>query len=163
MIAVILNFVKTEIMNTVQRTTFFTLLLLLMTCIHHVYGAIVYHTHWRLHVVFIAVPVAAAVWLLHYFYAKNNNSRALFISYAMMVLLFPVMLIGIYEGLYNHLVKNIIFPFTGNSAFFKMLFPPPAYETPNNVLFEVTGVLQAFILYPLLQAYRRLLKHDVRH
>jgi len=145
-------------MKTVQRTTFFTLLLLLMTCIHHVYGAIVYHTHWRLHVVFIALPVAAAVWLLHYFYAKHNTSRALFISYALMVLLFPVMLIGIYEGLYNHLAKNIIFPFSGNSAFFKMLFPPPTYETPNNLVFEVTGVLQAFIVLPLLQACGRLLK-----
>ncbi|HEY0610697.1 MAG TPA: hypothetical protein VGD35_13605, partial [Chitinophaga sp.] len=117
---------------------------------------------WRLHVVFIAVPVAAAVWLLHYFYAKHNNSRALFISYAMMVLLFPVMGIGIYEGLYNHLAKNIIFPFTGNSAFFKMLFPPPAYEAPDNLLFEVTGVLQAFIVFPLLQGFGRLLKRDAQ-
>jgi hypothetical protein len=39
-----------------------------------------------------------------------------------------------------------------------MLFPPPTYETPNNLVFEVTGVLQAFIVFPLLQAYGSLLK-----
>ena len=148
-------------MKTIQRTTFFTLLLLLMTSIHHIYGAVVYHTHWRLHVVLIAVPVGALVWVLYYLYTRSRYSgnKAVLISYLLSVLVFPALLIGVYEGVYNHLIKNIIFPFTGNSSFFRMLFPPPVYEMPNNVLFEATGVLQAFILYPLLHNLWRWWKH----
>jgi len=44
----------------------------------------------------------------------------------------------------------------------RRLFPPPAYELPNDVFFEVTGVLQLFLgyvaglrLYRLLVARRR--------
>jgi hypothetical protein len=138
-----------------QRTTFFTFLLLLTTCIHHIYGAIIYNTPWRLHVIFFAVPVMIAVWVLGYFYTRNPG-RILWVSYLLAVLLFPVLMIGLYEGVYNHLIKNIVFPFTGNSSFFKLLFPPPAYEAPNDLLFELTGILQALILYPLIRHFRKL-------
>jgi len=42
------------------------------------------------------------------------------------------------------------------------LFPPPAYEMPNNVLFEITGVMQVvpgfmtgYYLYQFMRRGRR--------
>lgn len=138
-----------------QRTTFFTFLLLLTTCIHHVYGAIIYDTPWRLHIIFFAVPAMLLVLTLGYFYARQPG-KVLLVSYLLAVLLFPMLMIGLYEGVYNHLIKNIVFPFTGNSSLFKVLFPPPTYEAPNDVIFELTGILQALILYPLVRNFRKL-------
>jgi hypothetical protein len=50
----------------------------------------------------------------------------------------------------------------------RRLFPPPAYELPNDVFFEVTGVLQLLLgsvaghhLYRLLLARRRALGASV--
>ncbi|HEY0271872.1 MAG TPA: hypothetical protein VGC22_01750, partial [Chitinophaga sp.] len=96
-------------MKSLQRTTLFTMLLLLLTILHHGYGAVVYHTPWRLHVAFIAVPVMIAVLILHYYcQGKYSGSKWLFILYSLVVLLFPMLGIGLFEGVYNHLVKNIV-------------------------------------------------------
>ncbi|EHK58262.1 hypothetical protein, partial [Allomesorhizobium alhagi] len=37
------------------------LLLLVLTAVHHAYGAYAFSTPWRLHIVYIAAPVAAAI------------------------------------------------------------------------------------------------------
>jgi hypothetical protein len=53
-----------------------------------------------------------------------------------------VLMIGTFEGLYNHVVKNLL-DFGGASpALMMRLFPAPTYEMPNDVFFEITGVLQ---------------------
>src|SRR5262249_61137272 len=53
--------------------------------------------------------------------------------------------IGLFEGGYNHLVKNVLFFGGASRATLDQLFPPPAYEMPNDLWFEVTGVLQFFV------------------
>lgn len=45
------------------------------------------------------------------------------------------------EGLYNHVVKNALY-WIGLPGPWTRLFPPPTYEMPNDLLFEVTGILQ---------------------
>lgn len=150
------------IMKTLQRTTFFTILLLVLTAVHHAYGAFVYHTPWRLHVLFVAIPVMILVYLFDRLLRKYPDNRPIRVSYLLAVLLFPLLLIGLYEGVYNHLIKNIIFLVTGNNSFFKGLFPPPVYEAPDNVGFEITGILQAFVFYPLLTNFLQMIKF-VRH
>lgn len=145
-------------MKLLKRTTYFSLLLLALTCLHHFYGAIVYHSHWRMHVVLIALPVMALIAWLQYAYGHGRfaNSRSLLLIYLLVTALFPIALIGVYEGVYNHLCKNIVYLFTGNNAFFNMLYPPPVYEAPGNRWFEITGVLQALLAAPLLLYFGKL-------
>ncbi|WP_394846705.1 hypothetical protein LZC95_04470 [Pendulispora brunnea] len=58
-------------------------------------------------------------------------------------LVVPVLFFGAFEGLYNHVAKDAFY-FAGVSMEWMLrLFPPPTYEMPNDVLFEITGVLQA--------------------
>jgi hypothetical protein len=148
-------------MKLLQSTTLFTALLLLLTAVHHAYGAIIYHTHWRLHVLFVAVPVMILVYVLDRLLRKYPHNYPLLVSYLLAVLLFPLLVIGLYEGVYNHLVKNIIFLITGNNSFFRLLFPPPTYELPGDFWFEATGILQAFIFYPLLISFSKMIKRSV--
>ncbi|HEY9261104.1 hypothetical protein [Chitinophaga sp.] len=150
-------------MKPLQRTTFFTAALLLLTAVHHVYGAIIYHTHWRLHVLFVAIPVMLLVYLLDRQLRKHPDNNLLLVGYLLSVGLFPLLTIGLYEGLYNHLIKNIVFLATGNNSFFRMLFPPPVYEVPGDFWFEATGILQAFIFYPLLTSFSKMIKLAVRY
>ncbi|MBO9729540.1 MAG: hypothetical protein J7623_12960 [Chitinophaga sp.] len=150
-------------MKTLQRTTFLTTALLLLTAIHHAYGAVIYHTPWRLHILFIAIPVLLLVYVLDWQLRKHPGSKPLLVGYLIAVILFPLLVIGLYEGVYNHLAKNIIFLVTGNNSFFRMLFPPPVYEMPNDVWFEVTGILQAFVFYPLLISCSKMIKSAARY
>jgi len=145
-------------MKPLQRTTFFTAVLLLLTAVHHVYGAIIYHTHWRLHVLLAAIPLMLLVYVLYWLLRRHPDNKLLLVSYLLAVLLFPLLVIGLYEGVYNHLVKNIIFLVTGNDSFFRLLFPPPVYEIPGDFWFEATGILQAFIFYPLLFSFSKMIK-----
>jgi hypothetical protein len=120
------------------------LLLLGLTAIHHAYGAFAYGTPWRLHVVYFAAPVAiaivAALWI-----ASSRRDLPLGILAARLaaaaILILPVAGIGFYEGGYNHVLKNLVFFAFGRTDAVAM-FPPPTYEMPNDLFFEVTGVAQ---------------------
>lgn len=52
------------------------------------------------------------------------------------------MAIGLFEGAYNHLLKNVLFFAHAPESLLLRLFPPPIYELPNNVAFELSGVAQ---------------------
>jgi hypothetical protein len=54
----------------------------------------------------------------------------------------PVLLIGGFEGFYNHVVKNALYFGGLPEAWMRSLFPPPTYEMPNDLWFEATGILQ---------------------
>jgi hypothetical protein len=76
---------------------------------------------------------------------------------ALLILIIPVAMIGIYEGGYNHLFKNLVF-FIRGEAEALALFPPPLYEMLRNFVFEATGVVQfplsivtAVVTLPLLR------------
>ena len=56
--------------------------------------------------------------------------------------LVPLLLIGGFEGVYNHVVKNALYWAGLPEGWMTKLFPPPTYEMPNDLLFEITGVLQ---------------------
>ena len=67
--------------------------------------------------------------------------------------------IGIFEGLYNHVLKNILF-FSGMPLHaWRNFFPAPAYEIPDDFIFESTGILQFFVafvsMYYLLKVYKK--------
>ncbi|MGO4834991.1 hypothetical protein AB4144_22310, partial [Rhizobiaceae sp. 2RAB30] len=42
---------------------------------------------------------------------------------------------------YNHVLKNVVyFGFGADSA--QAFFPPPTYEMPDDLVFELTGIVQ---------------------
>ncbi|APR79004.1 Hypothetical protein A7982_04351 [Minicystis rosea] len=118
---------------------------LVATAIHHVYGSLRYATPWRLHGAAVAFALCVPVALAYTGYRRSPGTRAGRISggsLTALALAFPAAAIGIFEGAYNHLAKNIFF-FAGapRDLLFRM-FPPPTYELPNDAFFEITGIGQ---------------------
>lgn len=138
--------------------------LMILTSIHHVYGAIIYNTPWRMHVLAVSIPVIIVTlvsWKL--LDSASNKVRPFIFSLLMIVTIIPSAgLIGVFEGLYNHVLKNILF-FSGLSvSSLHKLFPPPTYEMPNDLIFEITGVMQGLITIPLIVRTVRLMLSVLR-
>jgi hypothetical protein len=70
--------------------------------------------------------------------------------YWSIILIFSVILIGGYEGVYNHALKNVFFFSGASETTLDKMFPLSMYVMPNNFLFELTGVIQAAIFVPLI-------------
>lgn len=145
-------------MKNLKKTFVFGTITMALTVIHHFYGAIIYEAPFRLHVALIAIPVALILLITFKMYSKQDRKAYKIIAFRIFVVfsaIFPIGIIGIFEGVYNHLVKNILFFGGASNELLTMLFPPPEYEMPNNVFFEFTGILQAipglFALYYFLK------------
>lgn len=121
---------------------------MLLTIIHHLYGSYIYEDSFRLHVVFVALPVSLLIVLL---YRKMNKAvsiqrkRRVSRTFLVTVQIVPMALIGFYEGLYNHVLKNLLFFSGATKKLLLLLFPPPTYEMPNNLIFEFTGIMQGVL------------------
>jgi hypothetical protein len=137
---------------------------LVLTSIHHAYGAYVYNTPWRYHAVLVAGVTAALIFgALAVVRSRPSGllralAQGLFILATLGV---AVLMIGMFEGLYNHVVKNLLYFGGASSALMTRLFPPPTYELPNDAFFEITGILQvvpaalaAWYLYQTTQRRR---------
>jgi hypothetical protein len=121
------------------------LAVLLLTSVHHAYGAYVYNTPWRYHALLVSVPTALVILGSLTLMRRRSSGlvgvllRGLFV---LTTLAIPVLAFGAYEGLYNHVVKNALYFGGASPGLLARLFPPPTYEMPNDVFFEITGVLQ---------------------
>ncbi|WP_338864126.1 hypothetical protein [Myxococcus stipitatus] len=138
---------------------------LLLTSIHHVYGAVIYETPWRLHMVAIsAITALGLVGSLSLFRARRDGAlgTAALGFFALLTLALPVGMIGAYEGLYNHVLKNLFFFGGASTPVLHTLFPPPTYELPNDFFFELTGNLQVVPAALSLQFLMRMLKPWLR-
>lgn len=134
-------------MKTSTKTLLASASVLILTVIHHFYGAVIYATPWRHHVAFIVLPMLLVLILsygVHRWRPLTSLGRASMWLFIVLTLLVPVGVIGFFEGGYNHLVKNVLFFGGAPRATLEQLFPPPKYEMPNDLWFEVTGVLQFF-------------------
>jgi cytochrome bd-type quinol oxidase subunit 2 len=119
------------------------LLVLLLTSVHHVYGGYIYQTPERYHVLFIAAP-AALVILGSLALLRSRAASVARWTFVLTTLVVAVLLFGGFEGAYNHVAKNVLY-FAGTSEEqMRRLFPSDLYELPNDLFFELTGVLQAF-------------------
>ena len=151
-------------MQLISRAMLSSSAILLLTILHHFYGAVIYSTPWRTHVAFFAGPVLVALavaWLI------NRSSPKLAVApiskWAFVVLAGVVSfgMFGLYEGGYNHLLKDILYFAGAPSAILLAMFPPPVYEMPNDFLFELSGVAQFFVgLWAGYDLYR-LARRDV--
>ena len=135
-----------KIQTMKQKVALYGISLMIMTSLHHAYGAWLYGTPWRLQILAFSLPVIILNWI----YVKQTRySKALYYLFCTANLVLSIWFIGLYEGVYNHLFKNLLFFAGVNGQTMASLFPPPMYEMPNDFLFELTGVLQAFIVVPL--------------
>jgi hypothetical protein len=141
--------------NTIlKRIIWSGALIMVLTMIHHIYGAIIYDTPFRLDITWFAVPVLGVMFLTYFIYHKDEES--IVGKIALWVFLFVTFVIaigtfGFVEGGFNHLVKNILF-FGGVEPSVLDQIYPPEYELPNDFWFETTGMLQFFAsLYGFIQ------------
>jgi peroxiredoxin len=116
-----------------------------LTSVHHVYGAIVYETPWRLHAVALSGAALLGMLVALYIsrrYAESRLGRAAGWVFWAVDAVVLVLLIGAFEGGYNHLLKNVLWLGGLPMSDLRVLFPGPTYELPNDVFFEVSGVAQ---------------------
>lgn len=143
-----------QLKTTQSKVSLYSNILMVLTSVHHAYGAMIYHTPWRLHILFISVPVIVATLLMNRLALTSYRSLWTW-GYGVLIFTASVLLIGSYEGLYNHLLKNVLY-FGGLSAgSMAVLFPPGMYELPNDVFFEITGMLQGIVVIPLAIYFMR--------
>ncbi len=150
--------------NEQKKVSMYSNILMILTSVHHVYGSIIYNTPWRAHVLFLSVPVIIITVILDRFIQRTENGsrKYLFWIYWIIILLASVLLIGLFEGLYNHVLKNIFF-FSGlQEERLGKIFPPGMYEMPNDIFFEVTGMMQGIIAVLLIMSFIKLTSHVIR-
>ena len=116
-----------------------------LTIIHHVYGAIAFDTPWRYHAAFLGLGGIAATLLFMWGATRWRTPVLRQLATVLLLgvtLVLAVGLIGCFEGGYNHAVKLVLFFGGAGPDTMNRLFPPPTYEMPSDVFFEVTGILQ---------------------
>src|SRR3569833_2277033 len=116
-----------------------------VTTIHHVYGAYIYNTPWRVHAAIVGglatALIAASARLLRQPSSGGfgASASAVFIAITFLV---PFLGFGVFEGVYNHVLKVGLYFASVSPTLMTTLFPPPTNEMPNNAFFEITGMLQ---------------------
>jgi hypothetical protein len=116
-----------------------------LTSIHHAYGAYIYTSPWRLHVVALAAAAATAIAASALVFRKREASSAGTIAFLILcavTLAVPFGMIGFFEGGYNHVLKDLLYFAGAPREQMQRLFPGPAYEMPDSAFFELTGVAQ---------------------
>ncbi|HEX3252965.1 MAG TPA: hypothetical protein VHS05_26225 [Pyrinomonadaceae bacterium] len=127
------------------RALWWAIALMALTTVHHLYGAVIYQTPWRHHAALVAtgtVLVSVASFRIHRSMASQRTGQIAFWIFVILSMLIAVLGVGLFEGGYNHTLKNILYFTTHDAALMQRLFPPPTYEMPNDAFFEITGVLQ---------------------
>jgi hypothetical protein len=140
-----------------------------LTGIHHAYGAVIYDTPWRLHILEVALPIGAAITAILFVAYRRADTAigriALWLAVAT-ILVFPVLLIGVYEGGFNHLVKGIAYLGWGTDGVAALnaagdnplvqaivgvalgheaneaIFEHGLFEPPGDLFFELSGIAQ---------------------
>ena len=116
----------------------------LVSTVHHWYGAIAYDTPWRLAVSLWIPGFVLLVLAALYLYWTRPESKSGLIALRIFGLSAVVFQLGftLFECVYSHVLKNILFFGGGSEDLLFRLYPPPAYHLPDNLVFEITGLLQ---------------------
>jgi hypothetical protein len=128
----------------------------LVTIVHHWYGALAYDTPWRAGVSYWIAGIVLTVYALLYVYWKNNGNIVSTIAIWMFFLGGVFFQAGfiMFECVYSHVLKNILFFGGMSKSFLDRLYPSPAYHLPDNMFFEITGLLQLVGFVAVWYAYR---------
>ena len=132
-----------------------------LTALHHIYGGVVYRTPWRHHGAAAAVALGVAAYALYARYRRGHRWAGW--TLAALALAGPVIALGAFEGAYNHVAKNALFLAGAPRAVLLRLFPPPTYELPNDLFFEITGVAQVIPAAATALGVRRFVRRLRQH
>ena len=127
-----------------------------ISSIHHWYGAIAYDTPWRASVAYWIMGIVLVVYSLLYVYWRNLDNIVGKICIWLFLLSAVIFQAGfvIFECVYSHVLKNILFFGGASEVLLNTLFPSPAYHLPDNVIFEVTGIMQLTGFVAVWYGYR---------
>lgn len=146
-----------DILSKQLKLSFLSNLLMVLTSVHHIYGAAIYLTPARLHILYMSIPVIIATFLLNRQLKKPGNRQAIVIKiHQIIILVFSILLIGMYEGVYNHLLKNIFFFGGATAEVMDTFFPAGIYEMPDDIFFELTGIGQGILGILVLNSFVKL-------
>ncbi len=118
---------------------------LVLTSAHHLYGARRFDTPWRAHVAHIATwagVVFGLCFLVALLRSHEKSGRIAMSAFVVLAMAICVLWLGLYEGGYNHGIKNLVYAAHLPAPVFSALFPTSLYEPPGDWLFECSGVLQ---------------------
>ncbi len=111
-----------------------------LTAVHHIYGGVIYHTPWRHHGAAAAAMLGGLAYALYVLHRRGRSWAGWTLSAVALVA--AVAIFGVFEGAYNHVLKNVLYFGHAPRGVLVRLFPSPRYELPNDALFEITGVAQ---------------------
>lgn len=138
---------EAEVARNERRALAYGLAVLVLTTIHHAYGAELYGTPERYHAVIIAAggfALMGAGFIVSRMPRAGRLRSGGWWTFWTSTALIPVVLFGAVEGVYNHAVKLTLFFAGMPEDGLRRLYPDPTAEVvPNDFLFEFTGVLQA--------------------
>ena len=123
---------------------------------HHWYGAVAYDTPWRFSVsLWIPAFVLLILSMLYLHWKYVDSIRGIV---AVWIVFFGGVVFQagftLFECVYSHVLKDILFFVGAPQSTLQWLFPAPAYHPPDNTFFELTGVLQLVGFWAAWMAYR---------
>jgi hypothetical protein len=135
-----MNAVKPSTERLVNRSALAILAAYGLTTVHHIYGGLVDGAPNRLRIPFImAIPSLVALGSLRRY--KRTGSRAALATSGSVAVLAWVVLSGLVHGGYAHAYKDVLFLVDGPPELYYPLNPDEHYP-PDDVFFEITGVLE---------------------
>lgn len=124
---------------------------------HFVYGARVYDDPGRLHVVGPAVLFLIATLAVITLFLRRPNKLRL-AAVGLVATFSYVGIFGLFHGAYTHLVKVVLFHTGASDERLEELFMSPDYVRPDNIAFEVSGIVgfvaAIFVSYWLIRLVR---------
>jgi hypothetical protein len=122
----------------------YSLTTIVLTLIHHFYGAIIYAAPFRMHVALFAIPILGIQIAAYRAYKRSKTAwvkKICLLVILVISMVFSIVAIGFFEGGYNHVVKNVLY-FAGTPVAVLDKMYSSVYELPNDLVFEATGMLQ---------------------
>jgi hypothetical protein len=145
-----------EVGRTANQATIALVALYILTTIHHLYGGIVDRLPARLAMPVIAlIPLAIALYSLNV-YRRTGSRLALNIFAGVTIIVFVIGL-GVVHSAYSHVYKDILYLLNGSPNLYILINPGEHYP-PDNVFFELTGILEVVLAYFVAVATVRLLR-----
>ena len=135
-----LNLIETSAKRGATRPALISLIALYaITTVHHMYGGLALDSPNRLLLpLLLLLPIAAALASLEWY--RRSGRRVAARIYAGIALVLAVVL-GLVHSAYSHIYKDVLFLVRGPADLYVLLNPDEHYP-PDDVFFELTGVIE---------------------
>lgn len=152
---------KTTTEQLIKQVMLAFLAQMTLTSIHHVYGGIVYDSVLRLSMpIFAAIELLIVLGLLYWY--RRTKSGVPLSSFIVVVVIVGVVQ-GLFHAIYGHAYKDVLF-LLGVKAenirnFFLPVMPNDFIYPPNDVFFELTGLLELVTISLIIVFTYRLIRN----